>query len=189
MKQTQRMHNLWSEPLCHTQEVSADWDVTVSSKILSITPQIFTVNICLGQAIKARSLISHRSGQESNGSGDERSPLYSYSIMDHTTWYNRSYVLMETYVCKSSHCLKLVSGISLWLVHLLLYPLQIKSASCSSLWHASCSNGLQVCTYSRTKRHWGMFWIRQKYAFPCMLWIILKIFIFAHCLCIFWPLS
>lgn len=52
------------------------------------------------------------------------------------------------------------SGISLWLVHLLLYPLLIKSASFPSLCHDSCSHSLQASTYSRTKRHWAMFWIR-----------------------------
>lgn len=58
---------------------------------------------------------------------------------------------------------------SLWLVHLLLYPLLIKSASFPSLHCARCSHSLQACIYSRTKGHCGIFWIRHKYAFSWML--------------------
>lgn len=60
--------------------------------------------------------------------------------------------------------------ISLWLVHLFLYPLLIKPASFPSLCCARCSHSLQACTYCRTKRHWGIFWIRQESASPWMLW-------------------
>lgn len=47
--------------------------------------------------------------------------------------------------------------ISFWFVHLLLYPLLIKSASFPSLCCARWSHSLQACTYSRIKGHWGIF--------------------------------
>lgn len=188
-KQMRRMQNLWSEPLCDSSprrcEVlcSAGWDVTAPSKMLSNTSlhfycQCFSWSACQSLKSVLKSVWTQK----------QKSKEWEYHIV--ALWSNRFYVPMEmTYVCISSHCLKLVSGASLWLMHLLLYTPLTKSASFPSLRRASCSHSLQACTYSRTNRHWGMFWIRIEYAFPWMLWIILKIFIFANCLCAFWPLT
>lgn len=155
------------------------WDLAASSRRLSTTSWGSHCQCFLGQAIKAWGLCSNLSGHESNGPRNESITL---SI--------RFNIPMEmTYICISSHYLKLVSGVCFPLACAPSLCTEDKSASFPSLCCARCSQSLQARTYSRTKRHWGIFWIRQEYAFPWMLWITLKIFIFANCLCAFYPLT